>query len=582
VCEGYAHRSGGFLSGSDPVRFLFGYRVSEIKGLDLKTAVKKSFCVTRLRPQLQKRAAISTKLPLWYEGATPPRPDQSHLLSSISGMAKRIAVDTDLTPDGKVCKMSRVTRRKFQRFVVLWLRRNLKPLTQDEMLTFDDWLESTSYSAARREELRGVWNDCGGKPKEKSLRLVKAFIKDETYLEYKFPRGIYSRSDQAKCLFGPLVASVSAKVFDLPWFIKKIPVVDRPKYIYDKLYKPGSEYVFTDYTSFEAHFKADIMESCEHQLFKHMTSKLPKEYSSLAEGMFKIKSGINKIVFKLFTARIEACRQSGEMDTSLSNGFSNLMLYLYASALAGCNEDKISGCVEGDDGLFRNDGPQPTEALFRTLGFNIKIGVTKRLETASFCGQVYDIEDLIVVADVREQVCRLGWTNKYYTRASVKTKLELLRAKGYSLAYQYNGCPILSVLGRKILELTKHITIRQSIIDRMDEWTKKKFLASTQLCDEKKPGISTRQLVEKLYNVSVDDQINFENQICAMDSLGPLPFRFRDLPHHWISYFENYAVSHIDEIPVWLPNQETRLIANLFRVNALKLPQIVILLRGAG
>lgn len=543
--------------------------------LKLVNDVKKEFKVTSIRPNLQKYTPISQRLPIYYRGATPPRPDPGHLASNLAGVAKRVATSTP--------KPNRKLRREFTRYVALWLRRNYRPLETDEVLDVESWLKEAPYSEARKTELRRVWTDCGGKPTKKMLAVVKSFIKDESYPEYKFPRGIYSRSDAAKCLFGPLVQSVSKRLFSMHWFIKKIPVADRPVAIYDKLYKPGSRYIYTDYTSFEAHFTADLMECCENQLFKHATSKLGGDPGAIASLMAATKTGIQNIIFKTFNVKMEAGRMSGEVDTSASNGFTNLMLYLFASYKAGCPEAKVTGFVEGDDGIFRNDGPFPTEKVFEELGMTIKIGLTDKLERASFCGQVYDIEDKIVVTDIKEQVCRLGWTNKKYVRAKDNVLLELLRAKGFSLAYQYNGCPILGVLGNKILELTSHVQIRKSIIDQMDFWERTKFdWALSSQVPQKVPGLSTRQLVEELYNISILDQQDIENKIGEMTNLGELPFQFTDLSPDWKHYYELYSASSLDEIPVWIPTDDLALLNQLLSRKAITRHQHAILFAGRG
>jgi len=442
----------------------------------------------------------------------------------------------------------------------------LKPLTKDELLTFEEWLERTDYSAARKEELRKVFLETDGKPSRRLLRKVKAFLKDETIPEYKFPRGIYSRSDAAKITFGPLVQSVSDKLFAQDWFIKKIPVVDRPEVIYAKLYKPGSEYIFTDYTAFESAFKAILMECCENQLYIHMTSKIGGDAAKLAGLMAEIKMGNNNVIFKLFDCVIKSRRMSGEMDTSTSNGFTNLMLFLFVCSELGLSDRQIRGFVEGDDGIFRCDCniigfAKKLEEKFTQLGMIIKIGVTPHLERASFCGQVYHIEDKVVVTDIREQVCRFGWTNKKYVNAKVPVLKELLRAKGYSLAYQYAGCPILGLLGHKILELTEGVKVRDSIINSYDQYTREKMRTSMKAeLTYREPGMATRYLVEELYGVCVDEQKDIEKSIREMTSMGPLPFRFRNEPEHWVHYYETYTVSTVDEKPVWVKAETNKLI----------------------
>jgi hypothetical protein len=535
--------------------------------------VKKTFKTTHIRPQLQKYVPISTRLPIYLQGATPPRPDPGHLSSTLAGVAKRVATATP-TPNRKL-------RREFSRFVDLWMKRNLKPLTTDEMMDFETWLASTTYGEERKRQLRDCWEKCGHKPSKKMLAMIKAFVKDETYTEFKFPRGIYSRSDQAKCLFGPLVQSVSKKLFDLPWFIKKIPVADRPMAIYERLHKPGSKYIFTDYTSFEAHFTADLMNACENRLYRYMTSRLSRDYREVAETMSTTKIGQNNIIFKTFNCKMKAGRMSGEMDTSASNGFTNLMLYLYASFLEGCSEDKVHGFVEGDDGIFRNDGPAPTQETFEKLGMTIKIGETTSLETASFCGQIYDIEDMPVVTDIKEVIARLGWTNKKYIRAKLPVRMELLRSRGYSLVYQYGGCPILGILGVKILELTSGHEIRQSIISQMDEWERERLLEAMKIGGVyKTPGMATRQLVERMYDISISEQLDIERKIESMVELGPLPFKFESVPEDWITYFNVYNVDHLDETPVWIPIQKKKALSQLVSVGALTVTQMSRILGG--
>lgn len=552
---------------------LFGYRVDQIDRLNLVNSVKKEFKVTSVRPHLQQYIPISRRLPIYYQGATPPRPDPGHLTSTLAGVSKRVATETP--------PPSRKLRREFARYVELWLRRNLQPLTQEEYMTMDEWLDTTTYSQERKRQLKECWERCGGKPTKRMLALVKSFVKDESYPEYKFPRGIYSRSDQAKCLFGPLVQSVSKKLFNMHWFIKKIPVADRPRVIYDKLFKPNASYTYTDYTSFEAHFTAELMNICENKLYKHSVSRLSKDQQDVAKMMAETKVGTNKIIFKTFNCQMEAGRMSGEMDTSASNGFTNLMLYLFASNKAGCEEADVHGFVEGDDGIFRNDGPAPDSDLFKSLGMTIKIGVTKTLETASFCGQIYDIEDMAVVTDVKEVVARLGWTNKKYVRAGKQVLLELLRSRGFSLVYQYGRCPILGKLGQKILELTSKITVRQSIIDQMDGWEKERYYEALKYGPQiKEPGLATRQLVEKMYDLPVKEQLDIEEKIENMTTLGPLPFVFETVPKDWMHYYEVYSVSRMDEKPIWINSKPRLLIARLVKANALTDVLAARLLRG--
>lgn len=423
-----------------------------------------------------RRTCLSQSLPLCFTGATPPQADPSHVLSVVQGIIKRFGYKTP--------KLDRRLKRKFRRFVQLWLRRNMTPLTADEIPTVDEWLENCDgYSAARKVELKAIWEDFCANPTFEKFEQVKSFIKNESYPSYKFPRAINSRIDAAKCYFGPMVQAISNKLFELPWFIKTVPVPDRPMVIRDTLESPkeGEDYCFTDYTAFEAHFTKEVMDMTQMELFKYMLSKSNQRL--WLEVYRDTMTGTNKLTFKDISVSIEATRMSGEMDTSLSNGFANLMLFLFAveekRQVLGLSKADVVGFVEGDDGLFRVTpaAATPDAQDFANLGFTIKIEHTKLLSEASFCGQVYDMSDLIVVTDIREVLCRLGWTNKKYTCANKATLMQLLRARGYSLCYQYNGCPVLSKLGRRILELTQEVKIENRILQGLDQWERSKLQA---------------------------------------------------------------------------------------------------------
>lgn len=527
---------------------------------DAKDDLRFSFNFRGAALASQSRTPLSTNLPMYvsapgvnplFQVFAPPRPDPADVWSTIGGIIKRFGY--------KPPPVNRKTRRLFMRFVDLWLRRNLKPLTDDELPSFDQWLESTPYPLARKNELRREWDRCGRTPQWKKWRVVKSFIKDETYPEYKYPRLINSRVDTAKCFWGPYVAAVSERLFKNPWFIKNTPVADRPFAISERLLKPGATYVCTDYTAFEAHFTPEIMSMVQDRLFKHMLGKCTC-WPLVEKFITEILAGTNCCRFKFLTARVKGVRMSGEMDTSLSNGFSNLMLFLFFSYKNGLVVDdevlksQVRGFVEGDDGIFVVDLPElcPTAEQFESLGFTIKIVKTKTFNEASFCGQVYDPDEKVVVTDIMDALCRFGWTNKKYVNANKITQLQLLRAKGFSFYYQYNGCPVLAALGRRILEITSGVCIEQRVVDGMDAWEKEKYTQAMakDLPVYQEPGPATRDLVERLYEISTSQQIRWE-RIISEATLGPLELPGLIVHSDWEDYGSRYSSMTVQD-PVWL------------------------------
>jgi hypothetical protein len=542
--------------------------MNEITKVELPEGIKESLRVgkSRITPTdyNQFRPLLSVSLPLSFTGATPPRPCPGHPPSLVGGIAKRFGY---LPPS-----VSRPAKRRLRRFVDVWCKRNLIPLTPSDIPTFEDWLDKTPYPAGRKEELRQKWkaveaefdtlppSDIAGR-----LAVVKGFIKDETYPEYKYPRLINSRIDEAKCLFGPTIDAISHHLMSTPWFIKYTPVPERPKVLRDVLYQSGGDYIFTDYTAFEAHFTPEVMEICQFRLYKYMLSK--SQNGDRMRMIYELTvAGTNCLMFKHLSAKIDGVRMSGEMDTSLSNGFCNLMIFLFLCDLNGAQQ--VVGFVEGDDGIFRVSpaSAAPTKQQFADCGFTIKIGTTTELSTASFCGQVYDMDDLKVVTDPVEVISRLGYTNKKYVNASERTRLQLLRAKGFSLVYQYAGCPILQTLGWRILELTSHIHIEKRIFDAMDQWEKQKLndaMNSVKNLVEQQIGDNTRALVEQLYNVPVSVQLEIETLFAKIE-FGLHKNPLQDfVPKVWEEYYTTYSteIPHLD--PAWLIKDESAYLARL-------------------
>jgi hypothetical protein len=228
---------------------------------------------------------------------------------------------------------------------------------------------------------------------------------------------------------------------------------------------------------------------------------------------------------------------SGEMNTSLGNGFANLMIFLFTCKHCGCVVIWIF--VEGDDGIsainVHSWGHTPTKKDFEDLGWDIKLEVHDTLNTASFCGMVFDPEDLIVVTDPRKVLATFGWCPKRYVGASRGVKLQLLRAKGFSMAHQYNGCPMIGALGRRLVQITEGVKIRKSILYSVEMYKREQLAEALKgLPAEKSPGDNTRRLVADLYGVEPCDQIAFEDQIdkitldCSFSIQIPFPEVWRE------------------------------------------------------
>jgi hypothetical protein len=428
------------------------------------------------------------------------------------GVFKRFACKP---PDAEADLLARL-----KAFVLLWCCQNLVPLPSDSDLSVDAWLEQTGYSRGRINELKNKWKNCGGVLSPRHF-VVKSFVKDESYPEWKHARWINSRTDEFKCAVGPTFKAIEKELFKSSWFIKKIPVKDRPKFIYDNVYRLGSKYVCTDYTAFESHFTRLLFESCEFVLYDFMTQYLPSR-EEFHYYIHDVIGGRNECFSKLVTVAVQATRMSGEMCTSLGNGFSNLMFFLFLCKLKGCTN--IVGVIEGDDGLFAVTGPHPTEDDFKRLGLTIKMQVFDDLAKASFCGLIFDASDLINIADPIKILCQTGFSTQQYVFAKSKILRGLLKAKAFSLAYQYPGCPIICSFSRYLLRVLEddYVYFRKGNSDYSDFLQKEAytFWLHHREVLEVDPLPATRLLMENVYGISVSDQYAMETYFDSLTAIS--------------------------------------------------------------
>jgi len=457
------------------------------------------------------------------------------------GVEKRFACKP---PDAQTSLLLRL-----KTFVSLWCCQNLTPLPYDTDLSLDSWLELTGYSRGRINQLKDKWGKCGGVLRDKHFR-VQSFVKDESYPEFKHARWINARTDEFKCAVGPTFKAIESVLFKQDWFIKKIPVKDRSKYIYHRVHRAGARYVCTDYTAFESHFTRELFESCEFVLYDYMTQFLPN-CDLFKFYVHSVIGGNNQCNSKLLSVTVPATRMSGEMCTSLGNSFSNLMFMLFLSNLVGARN--IVGVVEGDDGLFVMDGPHPTSKDFESIGLTIKMIVVDDLTKASFCGLIFDPTDLVNIADPIKILAQTGFSTQQYVFSKSSVLRGLLKAKAFSLAYQYPGCPIIAAFSRYLLRVLvdDYVYFRKGNTDYTDLLQKEAytFWLSHGETLTVETGMNTRILMEQEFGISVIDQIELENWFDSLDRIRLMDHGviLARVPEIWQDYGRRYiAVAPLD------------------------------------
>lgn len=532
----------------------YGYRIGEVP-LPKITPIKDKIKFSRIAEvDLEIRSPIAVSLGCHVLGFSAPGPDPCDPYTMAAGVCKRVACKP---PSANSQRMFR-----FREFVRTFVRKNFTPLAPDSDLSIETWLESTDYPRWRKDELLKAWSEVTDIWDTK-YHTVKSFMKDETYFpDYKHARGIYARRDETKCFLGPVFKLIEKIVYNHPSFIKHVPVKDRPNYIMSMLHKHGSTYFATDYTAFESLFTRELMECCEFELYDYMTRDLPchEEFMSFCNFVL---AGINHIQFKFFWFSMLASRMSGEMCTSLGNGFTNLMVMLFLCIEVGSID--FVGVVEGDDGLFRISGPAPTKSDFESLGLTIKLETHVDISTASFCGIIFDTIDRCNIADPRKVLLNFGWGSSKYASVSKNERLlELLKCKSLSLAHQYPGCPIIQSLAMYGLRVTAKVPVLNALRTACAKGVLNSYQRSALLSALRdvvpyiEVGIGSRLLVEKLYGISVEGQFTYERYLNSLTKLQPL-----EPLHLTASIFgvcSTYSSTYVMQVPpnIRRPNIMTR------------------------
>lgn len=518
---------------------MYGYRYGEVL-LPKINPIKDGTHISIPKPiDLSSRPVVQVSLGCHLGGAALPHPCPKDPATTVAGVRMRFA--------RKPPRANPAVMAEFKDFVSDWIQKNLVPLEPTTDLSVETWLKNTNYPKWRKDELLRKWEAFTNMDDpNKKYRMCKSFMKDETYPDYKHARGINSRSDEFKCFMGPVFKAIESVIYENKHFIKHVPVADRPRVIMEALFRPDGKYVATDYTAFESLFTKEIMEICEFQLYDYMTSKTPIHDQFMHE-CWETLGGENVCAYKTFVVRLLATRMSGEMCTSLGNGFSNLMYMLFLCKRAGCTD--VRGFIEGDDGIFSMVGPPPTAADFALLGQNIKIELHDRLSTASFCGIIFDEDDCVNVTDPREILCTFGYTTSNYSRANIKNRLALLRCKGLSLAHQYPGCPVIMSLARYALRVSTSYDIRGVLQKNhsLSMWEREQLISAMSVDVHKFDSIevpfNTRVLVADKYNLPIEYQLLIEKYLDSLTSLQTLKIEILldQLPISWSDYYNKYG-----------------------------------------
>lgn len=348
---------------------------------------------------------------------------------------------------------------------------------------------------------------------------MKSFIKEEAYPEIKAPRGIYSRTDRFKVFVGPLISKIQKIVFSNKAFIKNVPVSERAQYIEDLFESSLGDVYAGDYTAYESHFTEEYMKAIEFVAYDYMC-----ENNVMAQTVLRIfkkaVSSTNYIIFKQVELSVEATRMSGEMNTSLGNGLVNLIIINYiCTQIHACS---VTCIVEGDDSLFKTKA-SVTDKDFLYCGLTCKLEKHSEINTASFCGLIFDPENKTIVTDPIKVILKTPYLPRKWVNVGINVRMQILKCKALSIRWQYPNCPILVAYSEYILKNTCTFSVRKSILEYFkgeQEYNlmktdfssiqKKTLDAILKDCPTSNISINSRLIMERKFNISVEEQLELE------------------------------------------------------------------------
>lgn len=417
----------------------------------------------------------------------------------------------------------RETLDEFRGFVTSFIHKHFKPVqrlenTHDELDRF--WLDNSDYTLREKEAFHEDLERFLQNGPCKNFLHCSSFLKREFYQDIKFPRTINSRSNQFKTVFAPLTKLIEQQVYSVlnKHFVKgknKQDVV--PRLI--ELTQQFNHIYETDYSSFEGSFSTEIMLACEYQLFRFMSKDNPFHHS-----MFKkVYHTPNHLHFRCDHRKghiiVPGSRMSGEMWTSLANGFTNAMLFLFAVKKTQKTFKRFDYLVEGDDGLLSTNFELDTNPI-TNLGFRLKIQAEEHFNQVNFCG--INVCGGQFIPDIPRRYAKFAYTLDVGASQSKKRASELALARALSLAYESSGVPVLQSLAHAYIRLhsnakrdRRHLDWYQRYRTPMDIF--ENDFDAGKLFRKVSPNV--RQFVEKKFGITIERQIQLEtfyDSICEV------------------------------------------------------------------
>lgn len=496
-------------------------------------------------------------------------------LTLLAGSQKRI--------NAKIPKGNKAFFRLFARYCKWFNETYYTPLKIDELMDFEAWLSTRNLPGWRKEELRKAHEKVKNMTILRKYQLVRRFMKWEFYEEPKAPRNISPYPDEFKVITGPIHAPMEEQIMKLPWFIHRVPVPERARWMEEKFSKyKVMQKMNSDYSSWELSIGEEMLKANEVPTLKYFYKNFSPDSNPWKIAALSLKK-INAVYGNrkdgiIWETKEDPARQSGKSDTYFANSDTNLKVSCFLSALhhfANGRLDSIYTRIEnfmelaisGDDKVEANHwGQYPDAQWYRQMGIICKTEFIREVGDGSFCGLIYHPDVLHNLADPYKHLMKFGYTKPPYAKAK-ETKLKaLLRVKGFSYCYEYGHCPILGALGEYACRVTSGIDVRTVIHSKTFDSFKRERLINSINSGLKKAGVvdvKSRILFEKMYKITVEEQLRVEAILNKKQDLRPLDLGL-NFDKKYARNYENYVYDMmLSEQLLFIPRKEN--IASVFK-----------------
>jgi len=401
-----------------------------------------------------------------------------------------------------------IAQQNFSRFAAGFLRHFVPVLDFNADLSFETFYQNSNKSKEFRDHLRNTAIEhLDRNYTERDLR-TGSFIKHESYPiksgfdadkystgqptadpddhsrnEFKPARSINAYNDWIKASLGATTRAFDSVIFGLEWFVKHIPVRERPARLHELF---GENPVCTtDFSSFECHHRG-VFANVILSTFQHVFANTFSEYEFAL--MQELLTTTNYSEFSTVDVIVPETLMSGAPWTSSANGFLNLQIMSFLCLSTQLGKDislplsdadldqyynallvspkRWIGRFEGDDGIFIGD---VRESDVQLLGIKLKLERHRSFATASFCGILLGCDRDIhggpaSFTEPIKVLVNFFILPEIYRGFRYAMLQALIRAKAFSFYYQYSACPIVGALAYWTLYKTRSIDCRHVML----------------------------------------------------------------------------------------------------------------------